>query len=87
MARSKGGNGHDAATDEMIGLLRRIADRLDSVETRLETMDKRIETLDTRLSGRLDSLIELAGMKYREHEERLAKVEAALSRLETRRTG
>jgi chromosome segregation ATPase len=58
--------------------------RLDETNQRLDETNRRLERMDTRLGrleGRFDNLLEFAGDRYRDHEERISACERSIEEL------
>jgi hypothetical protein len=67
MAKRRNGNGHDVTQADILRVLERIERNTD--ETRAEVK---------QLNGRLDAILENLGAHHRDHERRIAAIEAAL---------
>ncbi|MBI2896691.1 MAG: hypothetical protein HYY06_24245 [Deltaproteobacteria bacterium] len=88
MATKKRGNGKVA--DLTVEILREIRDQLQLTNKRLEKVEKRLESLEklqvatvaglNDLRSRFDNLLEFAGDRYRDHEQRLRALEQRASR-------
>jgi hypothetical protein len=76
MAKAKG-NGRDLLLEKMV-------DVLEGLRADVQATNKRLNDLETSMSSRLDAIIENTGGHYRDHERRIAGIEARVAKLETR---
>jgi hypothetical protein len=88
MATKKRGDGK--VVDLTVEILREIRDQLRLTNKRLEGVEKRLERLEklqiatvaglNDLSSRFDNLLEFAGDRYRDHEQRIRALEQRVLR-------
>ncbi len=63
---------------EILGVLRSIDGRIERLERGQERLEGEMRAGFAAVNGRLDNLIELSGEKWRDHEERLRRIEERL---------
>ena len=78
---TRGRRGAGEVHDITVDILKEIRDQLRTVNERLEAGFKSMNTRLDTVTARLDNLRDLAGDRYRDHEERLSALEHEVSTL------